>query len=141
MRRDLVAQFLDCENRLVAAVAGHQVLRLQFLAARRCKVHSKMRQPLEPWPWLPLLLRATFGVVSGQWMKLLRGQLRTKELRRPIVFIALRKTAFDPKLRAHMILPVCKNTHAVAARENLLEVCFQMRSEERRVGKECRSRW
>src|ERR1035437_2513237 len=126
MRRNLVAQFLDCENRLVAAVAGHEVLRLQLLAARRCKVHSEMREPLEPWPRNPLLLRATLRVVSGQWMQLLRGQLRTEKLRRPIFFVARRKAAFDPKLRAHMILPVCKNAHAVAARENLLEVCFQM---------------
>src|ERR1017187_7558787 len=96
MRRDLVAQFLDCENRLVAAVAGHQVLRLQLLAARRCKVHSEMRQSLVPRPGNPLLFRATFGVVSGQWMQLLRGQLRTEKLRRPFVLITRRKTSLDP---------------------------------------------
>ena len=45
---------------------------------------------------------------------------------------------YDDILWIDMLLPTIKEQKAV---ENFMEINLQTRSEERRVGKECRSRW
>ena len=113
--RDVVAQLLDGQNRLVAAAEGNEILGLQLSAAGRREVHAEVRQALIPRAGNDLLLGTTLRIMPGQRVELLRGELGAEEILRPVVERARSEAPLDPDLRGLVVLPVSKQTDAVAA--------------------------
>ena len=73
--RDAVAQLFDGENGFVGVLARDEVFGLQLGAAGGGEVHAEVRHALVPRARDTLLLSAGRGVVSGDGVELLGGEV------------------------------------------------------------------
>src|SRR5258705_8938505 len=124
MRRDLVAKLLDSNDGRIGFFARHEVLRLEFRSTARRKVHAKVGEPFVPRSRYTHLFSAVFCRVTGKRMQIAGCWGCSVKIGAWIDVRALDDTAFDPDLGGTMILPVGKETYAVAAPENIIEVVF-----------------
>src|SRR5690242_3911291 len=127
MGANAVAQLFYRKNGCISPVAGDKKLALQLSPAAGREVDAEMRQPFVPRTRNPHLFGAIFRGVSGQRVKLLGCELRPVKLRREFERLAGFDTPFYPHLSGAMILPVGKETDAVGAGKNIIEMLFQLR--------------
>ena len=72
------------------------------------------------------LLGTILGRMPGQRVQVSLGELCSEKLRRELERFSRVDAAFYPCLRDAMTLPIGEQADAVPARENFIEVVFQM---------------
>ncbi len=123
---DVVAELLDGEHGLIAAVAGDEVLGLDLLAAAGGEVHAEVGHALVPGAGDAHLFGTAFGGVSAEGVEFVLLEGGTVEGGWDGGGTAGLDAGFDPDLGDAVVLPVGEEADAVAGGEDGVHVVFEL---------------